>query len=125
MWLFEFQTDQLNQIRKATAARLFCDNGENINQIQPLAFQLPGDFGYLEVLKITTVLFLLLISSFKLVTTTSRFLATTSRFPGWICARGQNKIQSIIIDVIIDNIICGQLNCICGRSRKDSEIVER
>lgn len=33
-----FSRDQLNEIRKASMARLFCDNGNNIEQMQPKAF---------------------------------------------------------------------------------------
>jgi peroxidase len=33
-----FTRDQLNEIRKASMARLFCDNGNNIEQMQPAAF---------------------------------------------------------------------------------------
>lgn len=33
-----FTRDQLNEIRKASMARLFCDNGNNIEQMQPSAF---------------------------------------------------------------------------------------
>lgn len=33
-----FTHEQLNEIRKASMARLFCDNGNNIEQIQPKAF---------------------------------------------------------------------------------------
>ena len=33
-----FSRDQLNEIRKASMARLFCDNGNNIEQMQHAAF---------------------------------------------------------------------------------------
>jgi peroxidase len=33
-----FTRDQLTEIRKASMARLFCDNGNNIEQMQPAAF---------------------------------------------------------------------------------------
>lgn len=33
-----FTRDQLNEIRKASMARLFCDNGNNIEQMQQAAF---------------------------------------------------------------------------------------
>lgn len=33
-----FTREQLNEIRKASMARLFCDNGNNIEQMQPAAF---------------------------------------------------------------------------------------
>lgn len=33
-----FTRDQLNEIRKSTMARLFCDNGNNIEQMQRQAF---------------------------------------------------------------------------------------
>lgn len=33
-----FSRDQLNEVRKASMARLFCDNGNNIEQMQPAAF---------------------------------------------------------------------------------------
>lgn len=33
-----FTREQLVEIRKASMARLFCDNGNNIEQIQPRAF---------------------------------------------------------------------------------------
>lgn len=33
-----FTREQLIEIRKASIARLFCDNGNNIEQIQPAAF---------------------------------------------------------------------------------------
>lgn len=33
-----FTREQLNEIRKSSMARLFCDNGNNIEQIQPRAF---------------------------------------------------------------------------------------
>jgi hypothetical protein len=34
-----FTPEQLNEIRKASMARLFCDNGNNIQQMQPAAFR--------------------------------------------------------------------------------------
>jgi hypothetical protein len=33
-----FTREQLNELRKSSMARLFCDNGNNIEQIQPAAF---------------------------------------------------------------------------------------
>jgi peroxidase len=33
-----FSREQLNEIRKSSMARLFCDNGNNIEQMQPAAF---------------------------------------------------------------------------------------
>lgn len=33
-----FTREQLIEIRKASMARLFCDNGNNIEQMQPSAF---------------------------------------------------------------------------------------
>lgn len=33
-----FSRDQLNEVRKASMARLFCDNGNNIEQMQRAAF---------------------------------------------------------------------------------------
>lgn len=33
-----FTREQLTEIRKASIARLFCDNGNNIEQMQPRAF---------------------------------------------------------------------------------------
>ena len=34
-----FTRGQLNEIRKASMARLFCDNGNNVEQMQPQAFR--------------------------------------------------------------------------------------
>lgn len=34
-------TDQLEAIRESSMARIICDNGENIQLVQPLAFKLP------------------------------------------------------------------------------------
>lgn len=33
-----FSREQMSEIRKASMARLFCDNGNNIEQMQPAAF---------------------------------------------------------------------------------------
>jgi hypothetical protein len=33
-----FSREQLQEIRKASMAKLFCDNGNNIEQMQPAAF---------------------------------------------------------------------------------------
>ncbi|KAI5635960.1 peroxidase domain-containing protein [Phthorimaea operculella] len=35
--------DQLNEVRKTSAARLLCDNGKNVDSIQPHAFFIPGE----------------------------------------------------------------------------------
>ena len=32
----------MSQVRKASLARITCDNGDNINSIQPLAFRKPS-----------------------------------------------------------------------------------
>ena len=37
-----FTEAQLVQLRKASLARVTCDNGDNINSIQPLAFRKPS-----------------------------------------------------------------------------------
>ena len=37
-----FTETQLVQLRKASLARVTCDNGDNINSIQPLAFRKPS-----------------------------------------------------------------------------------
>ena len=37
-----FRPEQLHQIRKASLARLFCDNGDDIEQMQPDALELPS-----------------------------------------------------------------------------------
>ena len=34
-------SDQLNEIRKTSLARLICDNTENIAEVQPLALEMP------------------------------------------------------------------------------------
>ncbi|KAI5635959.1 peroxidase domain-containing protein [Phthorimaea operculella] len=34
--------DQLNEVRKTSAARLICDNGKNVDSIQPHALYIPG-----------------------------------------------------------------------------------
>ena len=36
-----FTEVQLGELRKASLARITCDNGDNINSIQPLAFRTP------------------------------------------------------------------------------------
>ena len=36
-----FSLEQLDQIRRVTFSRLVCDNGDDIREIQPLAFLLP------------------------------------------------------------------------------------
>lgn len=36
-----FTLDQLNEIRKTSVARLLCDNGDDLREIQPLAFRVP------------------------------------------------------------------------------------
>ncbi|OXA59543.1 Chorion peroxidase [Folsomia candida] len=40
-------TDQLQQVRRASAARVYCDNSKDIHEIQPLAFQKPSSFNQL------------------------------------------------------------------------------
>ena len=37
----KFTEAQLGEVRKASLARITCDNGDNINSIQPLAFRTP------------------------------------------------------------------------------------
>ena len=37
-----FTEAQLAQLRKASLARITCDNGDKINSIQPLAFKKPS-----------------------------------------------------------------------------------
>lgn len=39
--------DQLQQVRRASAARVYCDNSKDIHEIQPLAFQKPSSFNQL------------------------------------------------------------------------------
>uniref|UniRef100_T1IJ78 Peroxidase n=1 Tax=Strigamia maritima TaxID=126957 RepID=T1IJ78_STRMM len=39
-----FTLDQLREIRRVTLARLLCDNGDKIHQMQPLAFLQPADW---------------------------------------------------------------------------------
>ena len=34
-------SDQLNEIRKTSLARLICDNTENIGEVQPLVLEMP------------------------------------------------------------------------------------
>ena len=36
-----FTEAQLGELRKGSLARITCDNGDNINSIQPLAFRTP------------------------------------------------------------------------------------
>ena len=36
-------TDQLNEIRKSSLARLICDNTQDIEDVQPLALELPDE----------------------------------------------------------------------------------
>ncbi|XP_066592704.1 peroxidasin isoform X2 [Prorops nasuta] len=44
-----FRPEQLNQIRQVTLARILCDNGDNINRIQPNVFLLPeGDNSFVS-----------------------------------------------------------------------------
>lgn len=38
-----FKPDQLAEIRKSSMARMFCDNGNNISSMQPVAFKVLGD----------------------------------------------------------------------------------
>lgn len=38
-----FKPDQLAEIRKSSMARMFCDNGNNILSMQPVAFKVLGD----------------------------------------------------------------------------------
>lgn len=37
--LYYFLTEQLNEIRKVTLARLLCDNGDNMGHMQALAME--------------------------------------------------------------------------------------
>ena len=37
----KFTEAQLGEVRKSSLARITCDNGDNINSIQPLAFRTP------------------------------------------------------------------------------------
>ena len=38
-----FTVEQLEELRKASLARVTCDNGDNIRNMQPLAFRKPGN----------------------------------------------------------------------------------
>jgi peroxidase len=40
---FAFSPSQLTEIRKSSMSRIFCDNGNNISNMQPNAFVVPSD----------------------------------------------------------------------------------